>query len=105
MGRLRSQVRVMFCVAIACLGASHVAAGASPRAECHGILHRDHGSIRFGGGPGEGEGICIVVLSEQAKVLKKCSEGVFCRVRGITGPCQDSGECTEIKRVSGVQKH
>ena len=105
MGRACLQLGVTLCAAIAYLGLTYVAVAASPQAECHGILHRDRGYIRFGGNPGEGEGVCVVSRSEQARVLQKCLEGAFCRVHGVAGPCRDSGECVEIRRVSRVQKY
>lgn len=105
MGKRYAQIGMMFYIATALLGTAHPASAASTRRECHGILHWEHGSVQFGGGAGEGEGICVVARSEQRKVLKRCSTGVFCRVRGAIRSCQDSGECVEIGRVDGVQKH
>jgi hypothetical protein len=77
MGRACLQLGVTLCAAIAYLGLTYVAVAASPQAECHGILHRDRGYIRFGGNAGEGEGVCVVSRSEQARVLQKRLEGAF----------------------------
>jgi hypothetical protein len=101
-----AQIIIILNLAIPLLNTAHSAAATLTRGECHGILHRDHGSLQIGGGAGEGEAICVVASSEQSKVvLKSCSLGVFCRVRGAVRPCQDSGECVEIERVDRVQKH
>ena len=40
---------------------------------CSGILHMDQHGIHFGGGDGEGEGICVVSKFEENKVLAVCS--------------------------------
>ena len=82
----------------------YAASAASTRGQCHGVLHLDRGSLVIGGGAGESEGICLIARSEQAKVLKGCSVGMFCRVGGDTDACKDSGECTEISHVAWVRK-
>jgi hypothetical protein len=72
--------------------------------ECSGILHNEKGSLEFGGRPGETEAICVVADSEQKKVMSTCSAGQFCRVNGLTAPCRESGECTEISRIRSVTR-
>jgi uncharacterized protein YecT (DUF1311 family) len=61
--------------------------------ECSGILPRDQGSLSFGGEQGEGEGTCMIADTETAKVLARCSPRHFCRVKGISLLCPNSGEC------------
>jgi len=67
---------------------------------CAGILHQDADGLRFGGGRGEDESICIIDASQADKVLQACAVGKYCRVVGSTGDCEDSGECVEIKSVT-----
>jgi hypothetical protein len=71
---------------------------------CYGILHSDKGGgLLFGGGKGEDEGICVINKSEVEKVLRTCSVGRSCRVVGMVDYCKDSGECTEISRITSVR--
>ena len=86
-------------------GVPAIALAEARTGECSGILRADHGSIEFGGGPGEGEGICVVAKSERRKVLAACSVGHFCRVKGSVANCHGSGECAEIGRIKSVQKY
>jgi hypothetical protein len=72
--------------------------------ECSGILHKDRNGLLFGGGRGEGEGICIINNSQESKVLATCSPGEFCRVRGVMKDCKDSGECGELTQVTSVRR-
>jgi hypothetical protein len=100
-----TQIGVMFHIAIALLCVAPSSFAASRSGECHGILHWEKGSFQFGGGAGEGESICVIASSGQRKIMRKCSTGAFCRVRGTVKPCQDSGECVEIRRIERVQKN
>jgi hypothetical protein len=59
---------------------------------CGGILHRADGDLRFGGEIGEGESICVINKTEEAKVLAACSIGHRCRIKGTITPCVGSGE-------------
>lgn len=70
---------------------------------CSGVLHRVGGDLRFGGDVGEGESICIIDKAERNKVLAVCPVGTSCRVKGIVLPCRDSGECSEITRITSVE--
>jgi hypothetical protein len=77
---------------------------AQAQQECSGILHKDRNGLRFGGGRGESEGICIINNSEESKVLATCSPGQFCKVKGVMKDCKDSGECGELTRVTSVRR-
>ena len=80
-------------------------AEARPRhEECAGILHQDAQTLRFGGAPGEGEGICVIAAALARKVLAACTAGAYCRVVGDGAACVGSGECTEIKRIVSVSR-
>jgi hypothetical protein len=92
-------------IAVGSLLVASTASAASKNGECHGTLHWEKGDFLFGGGAGEGEGICVVARSEHKKIMQQCSPGTFCRVRGTKKPCQDSGECVEIRHVDKVQKN
>ena len=70
--------------------------------QCWGILHQDTEGMRFGGGRGEGEGICVINNAEENKVLAICSVGHYCKVTGIVDSCKDSGECSEITDITAV---
>jgi hypothetical protein len=86
--------------------ASATAAQAGGEQTCAGILHLDRDSLRFGGGKGETEGICIINKSEERKkVLAACSPGHHCRIKGIVEDCKDSGECSEMTHVISVQRN
>ncbi len=71
---------------------------------CAGILHKDQNGIRFGGGRGEDEGICVIDKSEEKKVLAVCSIEHYCKVKGQVDDCKDSGECSEITNISSVSR-
>jgi hypothetical protein len=71
--------------------------------ECSGILHADRDSVIIGGGE-EGEGICIINKSQENFVLSKCRIGQFCRVKGVVDECRDSGECSEMLRVTSAAR-
>jgi hypothetical protein len=72
--------------------------------ECVGILHKERDGLRFGGGKGEGEGICVINKSEESKVLAACSPGQFCKVKGVIEDCKDSGKCSELTHVISVRR-
>lgn len=81
------------------------AAKADDKEQCSGILHLDRNDRRFGGGKGEGEGICIISKPEERKkVLATCSPGHHCIVTGLIEDCKDSGECGELTYVLSVRK-
>jgi hypothetical protein len=69
-----------------------------------GILHKDRDGLRFGGGKGEGEGICVINKSEESKVLAACSPGQFCKVKGVIEDCKDSGKCSELTHIRSVRR-
>jgi hypothetical protein len=81
-----------------------VATRAQVQQECVGILHKDRDGLRFGGGKGEGEGICVINKSEESKVLAACSPGRYCKVIGVIEDCKDSGECSEMTHIISVRR-
>jgi hypothetical protein len=99
-------MHVRFAMILLTVIATLTSQSASARmGQCSGILHQENHSIGFGGRTGETEGICIVGKSDRKKVLATCSLGNFCRLRGIVQNCRESGECTEISRISSVSRH
>jgi hypothetical protein len=70
--------------------------------ECSGILHADRDSIIVGGD--EGEGICVINKSQENTVLSKCRIGQFCRIKGVVDTCKESGECSEVLRVTSADQ-
>jgi hypothetical protein len=74
------------------------------KSHCSGVLHLVNGELRFGGGRGESEGICIVSHAEVGKVLTTCRVDNRCTVEGIVDYCKDSGECVDIKNITAVHK-
>ena len=82
-----------------------VQAHADPQlGECSGILHADRDSLMIGGGEGEGEGICIINKSQESNVLRGCRIGQFCKIKGVIDECKDSGECSEMLRVTSAER-
>ncbi len=94
----------IFCAAmpLVLIALGGEAAARNGRDQCAGILHQDGSRLWFGGGRGEGEGICVVDAAHAAKVLKVCSAGRYCRVVGTSADCKDSGECAEISDIVSV---
>jgi hypothetical protein len=98
--------RALFCLS-AVIGSGAISAfqvRAQTEQECSGILHKDRDGLRFGGGKGEGEGICVINKSEEGKVLATCSPGRYCKVMGVMEDCKDSGECGELTQVKSVRR-
>jgi hypothetical protein len=71
--------------------------------ECQGILRQTGSELTLGGGEGEDESICLIIKSEQNKVLATCRQGHLCRVRGRVSNCKDVGECAEISNIVSVR--
>ena len=71
---------------------------------CSGVLHWTNGQLLFGGGRGEGEGICVVTSAEVEKVLRNCRVGRHYTVKGKVDYCKDSGECAEIMDITSVHE-
>ncbi len=72
--------------------------------KCEGILHLNSGELTFGGGAGEGEGVCVINADEQERVLATCSPAKYCKVQGAVELCKDSGECVEISDIISVSR-
>ena len=99
-----SRKLIFFILVVDCL-IHFDSAYAEPKIDkCAGVLHRDQYGLRFGGGIGEGEGICIINKSEENKVLTVCNLEHYCRVNGLVDDCKDSGECAEITNITSVRK-
>jgi hypothetical protein len=88
-------------MALAAFGGSH--ADARPHLDrCAGVLHQKGEELWFGGARGEGESICVIAASQMRKVLDACAAGHYCRVAGVGGDCEGTGECLEMKSVVTV---
>jgi hypothetical protein len=96
------QIVLLSALVMGYLGVVDIALAEPQNDQCKGILHSDQNGLRFGGGIGEDEGICVINKSEEAKVLAVCSVGHFCKVGGSVDDCKDSGECSEITNITFV---
>ena len=46
----------------------------------------------------------LSINRKKVAVLSKCRIGQFCRVKGVVDDCKDSGECSEILRVTSADQ-
>ena len=103
------EIRMKFIVALSALAfvgfcqSKPVVAEPAP-GKCSGVLRQVKGDLMFGGGKGEGEGICVINKLEVSKVLAVCHVGGRCFVEGMVDDCKELGECVELTKVKVIQK-
>jgi hypothetical protein len=76
-------------------------ANARPKSACEGILRHNQNGFWIDVPP---EGACEINKDEENKVLAACNVGHYCKIEGELQDCEDSGECSEIHKITHVSR-